>query len=154
MKWIVIRENWATTKHKLQVMRFMLKVCLRILKRAWVHDFSKYSKEEAPYFAAAANTKDVVYGSEEYKRDVEVNLKPALDHHYRLNSHHPQHFEKGFKEMQPLDVIEMLCDWKASTLRNKNGNIRTSLDLNRKRYGYTIQEMKNFEKFYKEIKSW
>jgi len=154
MKWIIIKENWATTKHKLQVMRFMLKVCLRILKRAWVHDFSKYSKEEAPYFAAAANTKDVVYGSEEYKRDVEVNLKPALDHHYRLNSHHPQHFEKGFKEMQPLDVIEMLCDWKASTLRNKNGNIRTSLGLNRKRYGYTIQEMKNFEKFYKEIKSW
>ncbi len=154
MKWIVIKENWATTKHKLQVMRFMLKVCLRILKRAWVHDFSKYSKEEAPYFAAAANTKDVVYGSEEYKRDVEVNLKPALDHHYRLNSHHPQHFEKGFKEMQPLDVIEMLCGWKASTLRNKNGNIRTSLDLNRKRFGYTIQEMKNFEKFYKEIKSW
>lgn len=154
MKWIVIKENWATTKHKLQVMRFMLKVCLRILKRAWVHDFSKYSKEEAPYFAAAANTKDVVYGSEEYKRDVEVNLKPALDHHYKFNSHHPQHFEKGFKEMQPLDVIEMLCDWKASTLRNKNGNIRTSLDLNRKRYGYTIQEMKNFEKFYKEIKSW
>ena len=154
MKWIVIKENWATTKHKLQVMRFMLKVCLRILKRAWVHDFSKYSKEEASYFAAAGDTKKMEYNSPEYKESVEIKLKSALDHHYRMNSHHPQHFDKGFKEMQPLDVIEMLCDWKASTLRYKNGDIKKSLDLNRKRYGYTIQEMKNFEKFYKEIKSW
>lgn len=135
-------------------MRFMIKVCLKLIKRAWVHDFSKYSKDEAPYFAAAANTKDVVYGSEEYKRDVEVNLKPALEHHYKLNSHHPQHFENGIKEMNPLDKIEMLVDWKASTLRNKDGDIRKSLELNRKRYKYTVQEMKNFEKFYKEIKSW
>lgn len=132
----------------------MVKVCFKLFKRAWVHDFSKYSKAEAPYFAAASNTKDVVYGSEQYKKDVEVNLKPALDNHYKLNSHHPQHHDKGFKEMQPLDVIEMLVDWKASTLRNKNGDIKNSLELNRKRYGYTVQEMKNFEKFYREIKSW
>jgi hypothetical protein len=154
MKWSIVKENWRTTKHKFQVMRFMVKVCFKLLKRAWVHDFSKYSKEEAPYFAAAANTKDVVYGSKEYKQDVEVNLKPALEHHYKLNSHHPQHFENGIKEMQPLDRIEMLVDWKASTLRNKDGDIKKSLELNRKRYGYTIQEMKNFEKFYREINAW
>jgi len=151
---MVVKENRRTTKHKLQIMRFMLKVCFKLLKRAWVHDFSKYNKEEAPYFAAAANTKNVVYGSKEYKQDVEVNLKPALEHHYKLNSHHPQHFKNGVKEMQPLDRIEMLVDWKASTLRNKGGDIKKSLELNRKRYGYTIQEMKNFEKFYREIKAW
>jgi len=56
--------------------------------------------------------------------------------------------------MQPLDRIEMLVDWKASTLRNKDGDIKKSLEHNRKRYGYTIQEMKNFEKFYREINCW
>jgi len=135
-------------------MRFMFKVCFKLIKRAIVHDASKYSKAEAPYFAAASNTKDVVYGSEQYKQDVEVNLKPALDHHYKLNSHHPQHHDKGIKEMHPMDLIEMLVDWKASTLRNKNGDIKKSLELNRKRYGYTKQEMENYEKFFREIKAW
>ena len=154
MKWSIVKENWSTTKHKFQIMRFMVKVCIKLMKRALVHDLSKYSKEEAPYFAAAANTKDVVYGSEQYKLDVEINLKPALNHHYKLNSHHPQHHDKGVKEMQPMDLIEMLVDWKASTLRNKNGDIKKSLEHNRKRYGYTKQEMKNYEKFFREIKAW
>jgi len=153
MKWSIVKENWNTTKHKFQVMRFMVKVCIKIMKRAWVHDFSKYSKDEAPYFAAAGNTKDITYDSPEYKKSVE-DLHVALKHHYEHNSHHPQHYEKGFKEMNPLDVIEMLCDWKASTLRYKGGDIKESLGVNRKRFGYTVQEMKNFEKFFIEIKAW
>lgn len=153
MKWIVIKENWATTRHKFQVMRFMMKVCIKLLKRAWVHDFSKYSKEEAPHFAAAGDTKDIKYDSPEYNKSLD-NLKLALDHHYKHNSHHPQHYKNGFKEMTPLDTVEMLCDWKASTLRYKGGNIRESLKVNRVRFGYTIQEQKNFEKFYRELKLW
>ena len=154
MKWAIIKENWNTTKHKFQVMRFMLKVCFKLLKRAWVHDFSKYTKHEAPYFAVAQDTKNVVYGSDEYKKDVEINLKDALEHHYKHNTHHPQHFKNGVKEMQPLDTIEMLCDWKASTLRYKGGNIKESLSANVKRFGYSEQEKENFEKFYCEIKAW
>ncbi|MEK6829515.1 MAG: DUF5662 family protein [Nanoarchaeota archaeon] len=154
MKWSIIKENWNTTKHKLQVMRFMLKVCFRIIRRAWVHDFSKYSKHEAPYFAAAGNTKDIRYNSPEYKESVEVKLKSALEHHYKNNTHHPQHFKEGVKEMQPLDVIEMLCDWKASTLRYKGGNIQESLSVNKERFGFSEQEMKNYEKFFNEIKAW
>ena len=154
MKWIVVKENWKTTKHKFQIIRFMMKVCFRLMRRAWVHDLSKYSKKEAPLFAAAQDTKGVVYGSEEYKKDVEVNLKPALDHHYMHNSHHPQHHSQGFKGMQPLDVIEMLIDWKASTLRYKDSKIQDSLANNKERYNISEQDIKNFEKFYREIKAW
>lgn len=153
MKWIVIKENWSTTKHKFQIMMFMVKVCFKIMKRAWVHDLSKYSKHEAPYFAAVGNTKDIKYNSPEYKESLK-RLESALQHHYDNNSHHPQHYDKGFKEMTPLDRIEMLCDWKASTLRYKGGDIKESLEANRKRFGYTVQEMKNFEKFFIEINAW
>lgn len=153
MKWIIIKENWSTTKHKLQVMRFMLRVCWRLIKRAWVHDFSKYSKEEAPYFAAAGDTKNLVYDSPEYKESLK-RLEQALTHHYKHNSHHPQHHKDGIKDMHPLDIIEMLCDWKASTLRYKGGDIKQSVKLNRERFGYSEKDEENFEKFYKEIKSW
>jgi len=89
MKWSVFKENLKTTKHKLQVMRFMLKVCLRLLKRAWVHDFSKYSKEEAPHFAAAGDTKDLVYDSPEYKQSLK-NLEEALELVEKALSYAPQ----------------------------------------------------------------
>lgn len=153
MKWSIIRENWRTTKHKLQVMRFMLRVCFRILKRAWVHDFSKYSRHEAPYFAAAADTKNIKYDSPEYKESLK-QLEVALAHHYERNSHHPQHHENGIKDMHPLDIVEMLCDWKASTLRYKGGDIKESVRLNKARFGYSEEEAKNFEKFFREIRAW
>lgn len=134
-------------------MRFMLRVCFRILKRAWVHDFSKYSKEEAPHFAAVGNTKDLVYDSPEYKESLK-KLEGALAHHYKHNSHHPQHYENGIKGMQPLDIVEMLCDWKASTLRYKGGDIKESVRLNKDRFGYSEEEVKKYEKFFREIKAW
>lgn len=154
MKWSIVKENWKTTKHKFQVMRFMVKVCFKLLRRAWVHDLSKYSKHEAPYFAAAQDTKNVKYGSDEYKKDVEVNLKPALEHHYKHNSHHPQHHKDGINSMQPLDIVEMLCDWKASTLRYKGGNIQESLITNSDRYNISEQDRENFEKFFRELNAW
>ena len=33
----------------------------------------------------------------------------------------------------------MLCDWKAATLRHKDGNLRKSIELNSKRFGYDNQ---------------
>jgi len=153
MKWSVIKENWKTTKHKLQVMKFMLRTCFKLLRRAWVHDFSKYSKNEAPHFAAAGDTKKLEYNSVDYNKSLK-DLEGALDHHYKKNSHHPQHHKNGFRDMQPLDVIEMLCDWKASTLRYKAGDIKDSVKINRERFGYSEDDEKNFEKFFREINAW
>ena len=153
MKWIVIKENWQTTKHKLQIIRYMTNVCCKLMKRAIMHDVSKFSEEEAPHFAAAGQTKDIQYDSPEYKESLK-KLESALRHHYEKNSHHPQHFKNGFPEMQPLDVIEMLVDWKASTTRYKSGDVRDSIEINKKRFKYSEQVRKNFEKFYREIKAW
>ena len=64
-------------------------------------------------------------------------MKPALDHHYAANSHHPEHYEKGILGMSLLDLIEMLCDWKAATHRHKDGDIRRSIEINQQRFGYS-----------------
>lgn len=56
--------------------------------------------------------------------------------------------------MQPLDIVEMLCDWKASTLRYKGGDIKESVRLNNGRFGYSEEEAKKYEKFFREIKAW
>jgi len=64
-----------------------------------------------------------------------AQLKPALDHHYANNSHHPQYFSNGFNGMDLIDVLEMLIDWKASGERHKDGNIYKSIEINQKRFG-------------------
>jgi hypothetical protein len=41
--------------------------------------------------------------------------------------------------MSLIDIIEMFCDWKASTERQKDGNLLKSIDINAQRFGYDDQ---------------
>lgn len=149
----LLKTHYQTTIHKFQVLRFILKACYHLIKRAIVHDFSKYSKYEAPYFANACQLKDLTYGSPEYKKCLEESLAPALKHHYANNSHHPEFYPNGIHDMNPLDIIELLCDWKAATLRHSGADILQSLEINKKRFNYNDQMMDNFIKFYNETNS-
>lgn len=40
-------------------------------------------------------------------------------------------------DMNLIDIIEMLCDWKAATLRHDDGSIYQSLEDNQARFGYS-----------------
>jgi hypothetical protein len=40
-----------------------------------------------------------------------------------------EYFKNGLKGMTLVDLIEMLCDWKAASLRNKGGDIRKILSI-------------------------
>lgn len=51
--------------------------------------------------------------------------------------------EFGISGMNLIDLIEMLCDWKAATIRHNDGDIRKSIAINQKRFGYS-DEMKRF----------
>ena len=125
---------FATTKHKLWVAWYMLRACWTLVKRAWVHDLSKYSKEEAPYFAANLKAlRATTYGTPAYGAALK-KLRPALSHHYGANSHHPEHYAGECNDMSPLDLIEMICDWKAATRRHKDGSLANSFKVNEKRF--------------------
>ena len=82
--------------------------------------------------------KDTFYGSDEYKEFL-AGMKPALDHHYAENRHHPEHFENGIDGMDLFDLVEMLFDWKEATERHNNGDILKSLDINEKRFNISPQ---------------
>lgn len=88
--------------------------------------------------------KNVTYGSKEYKKSLNT-LKYALIHRYAENRHHPEHFVSGIDGMNLVDIIEMLCDWKASTLRNRSGDIYKSLELNKTRFNISGQLYKILE---------
>ena len=47
------------------------------------------------------------------------------------------HIQTVQEEMNLVSILEMLCDWKAATLRYADGDIHKSIELNQKRFGYS-----------------
>ena len=41
-----------------------------------------------------------------------------------------------------IDLIEMICDWKAASERHADGNVYKSIEINQERFGYS-DELKN-----------
>ncbi len=71
--------------------------------------------------------------------NLEKMERGGLKHHYNNNSHHPQHWPNGINGMSLLDVFEMCCDWKASSMRHDDGDIKKSLEKNRERFQISDQ---------------
>lgn len=109
--------------------------------RAQKHDASKLEEPEKSAFdrLKALALSGMAYGSEEYRACLRKE-KPAIEHHYKANSHHPEFYENGIDGMSLFDALEMLLDWKAATERMKDGgDIRRSLEINRERFKISPQ---------------
>ena len=172
-----------TQKHIDTVRGFIGEIKANLFGRASIHDLSKLEEpEKSMYDEFTPKLRDSTYGSEEYKGFLK-DMGAALQHHYQVNSHHPEHFKmwqcplcnsvfrndevtidfepetmlcpkccshgaifeaalepaSGIYGMSLLDVIEMLADWKAAGMRHANGDITTSLEINKDRFGISEQ---------------
>jgi len=128
-----------TTEHIKNVGMFMQEFIAEIIYRQFHHDDSKLEfPEKEIYDEFTPKLRDLTYGSPEYKECL-LAMGPALQHHYDVNRHHPEHFENGVNGMTLIDLIEMLADWKAAGMRHANGNMAESLEINRKRFGMSDQ---------------
>lgn len=108
-----------------------------MLRRAQAHDASKLSVEEKPVFDEVFPLlQGIAYGSPAWNEAVE-RAAPALAHHYKRNSHHPEHYANGIGGMDLFDLVEMLCDWMAAAQRNPTDGVR--LDLNVRAFGIEPQ---------------
>lgn len=128
-----------TQKHIERVRHYIRFVTDRLTLRGVKHDAIKLESPEVELFAE--HTKclaDTAYNSDKYKAHLAA-LKPALDHHYANSRHHPEHFAKGINDMNLIDIVEMLCDWKASSERQKDGNLLKSIEQNTSRFNYDDQ---------------
>lgn len=137
-----------TIDHIKMVQKILSGMSNLILDRAKNHDRSKLESPEAEMFEKFTPLlKDNVYGSPEHNQVLE-EMGSALDHHYSKNRHHPQYFrplvENGtvpdeISGMNLIDLVEMIADWKASSLRSKDGDIMKSIDVGVERFGISPQ---------------
>ena len=140
-----------THVHIAQVRENLTLVVKDLIDRGNSHDQSKLESPELEIFGDhSEELGKLEYGSKEYTENLEL-IKPAIDHHYSKNRHHPEHWPNGLNDMTLIDLIEMICDWKAATQRNKNGNIRKSIEFNAERYKISPQLRKIFENTVREL---
>lgn len=139
MKTMSTEHILGTLQHKKEVGEYMGKFASDLFQRAVIHDYSKFSAEELELFETVTPLlRGLVYGSQKQKDTIAL-IKPAIDHHYEVNSHHPEHYPEGVNDMTLMDVVEMLCDWMAAVKRHETGNIMESLEINKKRFGIDDQ---------------
>ena len=135
--------NWETLKHIEVVMQLLATMQHEIARRMFSHDRTKLRSPELEMFEIYTDKlASVEYGSEAYEQYRQEMLDTALKHHFEHNRHHPEFFENGVYDMNLIDLIEMLCDWKAASLRVENGDIWQSIEINAERFNITPELVK------------
>lgn len=128
-----------TQKHIELVRKFIRLFTDKLTTRGVDHDRLKLKSPEVEIFTEyTPKLASSTYVSEEYSNFLK-EMKPALEHHYANYRHHPEHFVDGINDMNLIDLVEMICDWKASTLRHNDGNLLKSIEINAKRFGMSDQ---------------
>lgn len=131
--------RYETQKHIEKVRKYIRFITDKLTTRGVNHDVVKLDTPEVELFAEYTDVlKNLEYNSPEYKENLS-KLSVALDHHYANCRHHPEHFQNGINDMNLVDIVEMLCDWKAASERQHNGNLLTSIEQNASRFKMTDQ---------------
>jgi hypothetical protein len=134
-----------TLLHIRRVAALLHTACSDLIVRSAKHDASKlHSPEKEVFDRFTPLLKETTYGSEEYNGYLS-EMKVALDAHYAVNSHHPEHHKDGIDGMDLLDLVEMLCDWKAASERHDDGDIYKSILTNKERFGMSDQLVRIFQ---------
>lgn len=138
--------NQDTLRHIERVRNLINLVVIELLKRGELHDQSKLVEPEVIGFTEhTSKLNSKTYLSPDYMNSINGELKPTLEHHYANNRHHPNHFKNGIEDMNLIDIIEMLLDWKAASERHNDGNIRKSIEGNANRFNISPQLVTIFE---------
>ena len=124
-------------KHIDQVTEFMNILSADIKERGKEHDASKLSDKELPKWEEyVPNLAGKKYGTDEYK-EASKAMGDVIAIHHKANRHHPEYFGKeGIKGFNLVDLIELICDWKAASLRTNGGDVIKSIKDNANRFGY------------------
>lgn len=139
--------NFDTFRHIERVRNLLNYFAKELLDRGEAHDQSKLASPEVEVLTEhTSKLQGLTYDSPEYKANLNTaDMKAMLEHHYARNRHHPQFHKRGVDDMDLVDLLEMICDWKAASERHNDGNIRKSIEKNAERFNMSQQLTRIFE---------
>ncbi len=109
-----------------------------LASRARLHDQSKLEEPQLSAFAALPRCDAIEYGTDRYLTRLE-QLGAALEHHYSLERHHPEHYEDGVAGMTLVDLVEMFIDWQVTWSDHGAGTFSQVIERNRERFSLDTQ---------------
>lgn len=120
------------------------KVISNLQDRSARHDYSKLEDDEFDAVIHYQKLDGLEYGSDEYKAKMEEIrgfTGEGWKLHCKRNSHHPEHHEP-IDTMGLLDIIEMVCDWKAAnaTYNTSRQSFREAAEVCIERYDFNIAQ--------------
>lgn len=131
--------RWETQKHIETVRKYIRFITDKLTSRGVEHDASKLASPEVECFAKYTKLlSNLTFGSEEYTACL-AKMDTAIKCHYSRNNHHPEHYPNGINDMSLIDIVEMVCDWKASSERQHDGNILKTIDVLAERFNISKQ---------------
>lgn len=102
-----------------------------LIRRAIVHDNSKFNENEATLLASIISKKALT--------DPLINIgkdeKEIVKKHWKNNRHHPEYFE-NVEDMTELDIIEMVCDWNARSMQYKTDFVEFVITRQENRFNF------------------
>ncbi|QLE46427.1 hypothetical protein FD723_40155 (plasmid) [Nostoc sp. C052] len=123
-----------TWQHIFLIQKLLAKMQIELMNRQFTHDQSKMRSPEVEDFTEYGNNmRTLTYGSPEYFANL-GKMRDTVAHHYAHNRHHPEFFADGVNGMNLIDLIELICDWYASSLLHDDGNIEKSIEISSKRF--------------------
>ena len=123
-----------TLAHISEVQENLAEIRSELERRGLAHDRSKLLSIEFDGFCKTRSKfKKANFGSPEYQKCVD-EIKPSIEHHYKSNRHHTSFFKNGFADMNLIDILEMLADWKAASRRSPDLSFKGSLPKAFKKY--------------------
>ena len=129
------------SRHITTVQKHLHSIIEALEKRARLHDLSKLSLDEFGGFVEINQiAREHPYGSEEYRESLKGNKTIKL--HFSQNSHHPEYYPNGMADMSLLDIIEMVCDWKAASETYGQTSFEDSLEIQCKRFGLSEEQLR------------
>ena len=100
-------------RHRESLADSMIEIADHLRQRARVHDRCKLKPDQFIGFARIDQAeREHGYGSREFSRALRADSE-AIRTHVAESSHHPEH-HAIVADMGWLDIIEMVCDWKAA----------------------------------------
>lgn len=123
-----------TMEHKTRVSIMLTRISKDLVRRGKIHDNSKFkSPEREIYNMNHEKLQQVKFGTDEYDKLMNGEMAVAIDHHYKENDHHPEHFEDGVVNMNLVQILEMLADINAVADAKGTDVIKTLPEFMRKK---------------------
>lgn len=125
-------------KHKESVKNRLLFLIAELKKRADVHDDSKLRSPEVNYLIEMDKEGKVKYGSDAYFEKMK-RWECFFNHHYKENTHHPDHYQLGVDDMNIADLCEYMIDVVSYFEDLHVADAINTIDAQQERFGLSDQ---------------